>query len=543
MLAQGVGSLESAALLVGRASTLLERELRRNALDERIRKMSFGTKVVASDLEKNKWYWMKLGSRWTVVLFKSQHGDKLKFVDYTTQVEKLMNPGEMELLHYIPVAEAIVRAQKAFMTIEIDHGKRFQYNAFMEFGSSENSLSLRTRLTRLVTVSQMFCYELDRARLNVLTEVKNSVLKVRKSAKFEKSRLIATCKPQNVTVLGGGPTGLLSALHCVHNVLLTGGKVRVLESRDAFAQEGATFERAQIVRLDSRQISMLRYHLGTGFEDVYTPARGETDPHMGNSLPNQGFVEVTIKRLESMILDEIINLRSKDLLEFYADTKVLYDPISNAFSKKGDKLKPGDIVFDPEDETKTIEVTGVTFARQLTKDAFVEGSDYDLILPREKTQRTYRLQKADPQYDFFQFVPLVPGSEEVTGSFSSLPSIFHKGEGRTDPVELLGKVNGKPTSFPFDGVKGKNFTVDFSTSHVVLATGKPAGSPIHFYTTTSEPYAVCCIEGIKIRYGNARTLFVHPTLKPLFSLGMHNLGEKRWGSGFVDDIRSHTDAK
>lgn len=26
-------------------------------------------------------------------------------------------------------------------------------------------------------------------------------------------------------------------------------------------------------------------------------------------------------------------------------------------------------------------------------------------------------------------------------------------------------------------------------------------------------------------------------------MGMHNLGEKRWGSGFVDDIRSHTDAK
>ena len=34
---------------------------------------------------------------------------------------------------------------------------------------------------------------------------------------------------------------------------------------------------------------------------------------------------------------------------------------------------------------------------------------------------------------------------------------------------------------------------------------------------------MCCIEGIKI------------------SMGMHNFGVKRWGSGFIDDIRSHSD--
>jgi len=29
---------------------------------------------------------------------------------------------------------------------------------------------------------------------------------------------------------------------------------------------------------------MLRYHLGTGFEDVYIPASGETDSQLGNIL-------------------------------------------------------------------------------------------------------------------------------------------------------------------------------------------------------------------------------------------------------------------
>lgn len=45
-------------------------------------------------------------------------------------------------------------------------------------------------------------------------------------------------------------------------------------------------------------------------------------------------------------------------------------------------------------------------------------------------------------------------------------------------------------------------------------------SKTHFTVTASEPYAICCIEGIKI------------------SKGMHNFGEKRFGEGFKDDYRS-----
>jgi len=54
---------------------------------------------------------------------------------------------------------------------------------------------------------------------------------------------------------------------------------------------------------------------------VYISLKGETDAHLGNTLPTQGFVEVTIKRLESMILDEVINLRSKDLSTFSPTAK------------------------------------------------------------------------------------------------------------------------------------------------------------------------------------------------------------------------------
>lgn len=60
--------------------------------------------------------------------------------------------------------------------------------------------------------------------------------------------------------------------------------MKVYEARDAFDQEASSFERAQIVRLDNRLVAMLRYHLGTGFEDVFIPARGESFAHLGNSL-------------------------------------------------------------------------------------------------------------------------------------------------------------------------------------------------------------------------------------------------------------------
>lgn len=70
-----------------------------------------------------------------------------------------------------------------------------------------------------------------------------------------------TLSPQNMMIIGGGPAGLIMAIHCAENVLLSGGIVKLFEARNSL------FERSQIVRLDARWIAMMRYHLGTGFED------------------------------------------------------------------------------------------------------------------------------------------------------------------------------------------------------------------------------------------------------------------------------------
>ena len=69
---------------------------------------------------------------------------------------------------YVEAAESITRAQKAFMTIELDHGKKFVYDAFMEFEH------LREPLRRLLVLSQVHCPVLDDARLNVLQSIQHS---------------------------------------------------------------------------------------------------------------------------------------------------------------------------------------------------------------------------------------------------------------------------------------------------------------------------------------------------------------------------------
>jgi hypothetical protein len=71
---------------------------------------------------------------------------------------------------------------------------------------------------------------------------------------------------------------------------------------------------SQIVRLDARWIVMLRYHLGTSYEDIWIPAAGETDSHYGNSLPTQNFIEITIKDLENVMNLGIVKLGSRGLL-------------------------------------------------------------------------------------------------------------------------------------------------------------------------------------------------------------------------------------
>jgi hypothetical protein len=155
------------------------------------------------------------------------------------------------------------------MTIELEYGKKFSYNAFMEFHH------LRLPL-HLLVVGQMTCEVLDNAQVNLLSEIQQLGRK-----NMQKKQ---NTEPQNIIVVGGGPGAMMACLHCMEDCLASGGEMKLFEARDTFSKGGSTYERAQIVRLDARWIATMRYHLGTDFEDVFVPASGETDAQLGNTL-------------------------------------------------------------------------------------------------------------------------------------------------------------------------------------------------------------------------------------------------------------------
>ena len=81
-------------------------------------------------------------------------------------------------------------------------------------------------------------------------------------------------------VLGSSHSSLLTVVHCTENVLMTGGVMKVLDTREDGQGRGraAACEQARIVPLDPRWIALLRYHLGTGFEDFCIPGESTIDP-------------------------------------------------------------------------------------------------------------------------------------------------------------------------------------------------------------------------------------------------------------------------
>ena len=217
LITNGFGHTEPSKLLLTRVAMLLKRELRREALDQAISTLSTGEKVMMSSLESNKWYWMRqVDGPWRKMLYRQADSEKLRLIDVVTNIEELWPVQGIKCKEYIPVGEAISRAQKAFMDIELNCLNRFNDECFMEFGRTSNPKSMRSRLSCLELISQIHCPKIDQAALDVLSEVK-------RSSEISKPFNVT---PQNVVILGGGPTGLLAALHCIHNVILSRGSLK-----------------------------------------------------------------------------------------------------------------------------------------------------------------------------------------------------------------------------------------------------------------------------------------------------------------------------
>eukprot|EP00957_Ditylum_brightwellii_P175816 13387389-Ditylum_brightwellii.AAC.1 len=132
-----------------------------------------------------------------------------------------------------------------------------------------------------------------------------------------------------------------------------GGTMKLYEACDAFEKAGGTYEHAQVVCLDSRWLRMLRFHLGTLYKDVWIPAMEETDFHLGNILPTQGFIDITMKDMEAVLHLSISKLWSHQFLEIDAKSSANFDYKKNVMTKLGNALKEKDLVkrhVDPNEE-------------------------------------------------------------------------------------------------------------------------------------------------------------------------------------------------
>lgn len=509
-----------AMVLLESLKNLLKRDIRREFLNDAMRELSIGERVFENDLIIDDWYWFnEENDKKSVYIFKEEemeYNEHLvsRFVHADTGLDRIVYSYDLEATEcrrYIPVAESIIRAQRCYMNIELDYCHKFKYDAFAEFAF------LRTALNRLAVVSQIFCDELDNARLNILQEVKamnqfkveagdlepgntyyiyNSlydiyapfVCKKKFSPsdpewpKLQKVEMVKVL-PQSTIVLGSGITGLMTAIHCTESVLTSGGDIKLYEPSDANAKEGSVFERAQIVRLDPRWVAMLRYHLGTAFEDTFIPTSTELQAHLGNNLVVQGFVEITIKDLECILHAELTRLWSREIIQVYTGLNVFYDYALNSLVKLGEHLEVGDKILrrvnpmgKPCKELHRWTVADVQNAETLDIGDLCIGEEYDVYVKQENSVSLFKLIDVDFFTRTYKFESLKKKTKNIEATPYDLPSVYPKGSKRHyKTLSMKCEIKGESESSYYDclsqTLEGTKFMIDIGHNHVVQCIG------------------------------------------------------------------------
>lgn len=235
---------------------------------------------------------------------------------------------------------------------------------------------------------------------------------------------------------------------------------------------------------------------------------------------------------------------AKGLIQVHTDARSSYDAETNTLTKFGEYLKIDDAILRRVDRNGKIsadyhswKVVDMVYTQPVSLSDLKPGHEYGIYVRLKNAILPYQLMGVDLQTNTYTFVSTKEGNEDIKATITNLPTIYPKGtkrhaEVQTVIVESVAKQSvpqfGKELGYvrdelPMEMIRKQKFVLDIGHTHVVEAIGKPHGSKVHFSATTYEPYGVCCMQGLKV------------------SMGMHNFGEKRWGTGILDDVRSLND--
>lgn len=175
-----------------------------------------------------------------------------------------------------PSISLILEAKNAWMEIELLSGRYLELDLLKEHPTIPEIT--RKGLERLSTLDQTRSKEIDQAMLQSFIEEHGKAL-----------------RHPRVAIEGAGPTGLLLAI----TQFRAGAEVSIFEKRSTI------FDRTQIVRLDPKWMTMLKFYLGEDYYKLFI------DEGKKGIIRSDGFGEISTKELEDVLhnrLTELISL-------------------------------------------------------------------------------------------------------------------------------------------------------------------------------------------------------------------------------------------
>ena len=124
------------------------------------------------------------------------------------------------------------------------------------------------------------------------------------------------------------------------------------------------------------------------------------------------------------------------------------------------------------------------------------GEVYSVYILDQQQCLPYRLVGVNIEKEFYEFKSIHSAYDDFACFANKLPSVYHmdtKAHSLVESLVIESVIRGSDGKYvqelPYNEIASQKFELDIEQFHVVEAIGKPAGSPVHFAITQTEPGA------------------------------------------------------